>query len=106
LTVEWEYVNVMWRSVLERFLFALTFCFCCNAFCFAQSANQAKPQLKSVPESTGRSGTPDGVETGGMTKREKFARCMESWDRATHMSKKDWRSACERSVKDYPETFR
>jgi len=43
-----------------------------------------------------------GVDTGGMTRQGKFDRCMESWDAATHMSKKEWRKACERSVKDYP----
>jgi hypothetical protein len=106
LSAEWEYVNVVWRSVLETFLIALPVCVCCNAFCLAQTVNSAKPPLKSVQERTGRSGTPDTVETGGMTKRDKFARCMESWERATHMSKKQWQRACERSVKDYPETFR
>ena len=78
MSAEWEYINVVWRSILERFLIVLPVCVCCNGFCLAQSASPTKPPLKNVQERPGRSGTPDAVETGGMTKREKFARCVES----------------------------
>ena len=32
--------------------------------------------------------------------------CLADWDAATHMTKLEWRKACERSVKDYPDAFR
>jgi hypothetical protein len=32
--------------------------------------------------------------------------CIADWDAATHMTKKEWLKACERSVKDYPDAFR
>jgi hypothetical protein len=94
------------RSVLRRLLVTIAVCICCEGRCLAQMANPAEPPTKSGQESGGKSVTPDNVLTGGMTREEKFARCMESWDAVTHMSKKQWQRACERSVKDYPGTLR
>jgi hypothetical protein len=42
---------------------------------------------------------------GGLTKEKRLSLCIESWDAQTHMSKREWRAACERSVKDYPTAF-
>lgn len=97
---------VMQISVLGTgFLFAFTLCVG-SAGCLAQTASPAEPPLKSAQERPGKSSAPDTVVTGGTTRLDKFARCVESWDSATHMSKKEWQRACERSVKDYPGTFR
>jgi hypothetical protein len=30
--------------------------------------------------------------------REGLAACLEFWDRATHMTKAEWKASCERSV--------
>jgi hypothetical protein len=40
-----------------------------------------------------------------MTKEKRLALCIDSWDAQTHMSKREWRGACERSVRDYPTAF-
>ena len=32
--------------------------------------------------------------------------CIADWDAATHMTRQEWRRACERSAKDYPDVFR
>ena len=40
-----------------------------------------------------------------LSKERKLSLCVESWDAATHMSKQDWRVACQRSIKDYPDAF-
>jgi hypothetical protein len=40
-----------------------------------------------------------------MTKEKRFSLCIDSWDAQTHMSKREWRAACERSVRDYPTAF-
>ena len=34
-----------------------------------------------------------------------MTRCLETWDRATHMSKQEWKETCKRTVKEYPEIF-
>jgi hypothetical protein len=31
--------------------------------------------------------------------------CLETWDAQTHMTKREWRVACARSVRDYPDAF-
>ena len=40
---------------------------------------------------------------GGMTKEQRFKDCMETWDKDTHMTKKEWQRSCEDTIKDYPE---
>jgi len=42
----------------------------------------------------------------GITKERRLSLCLESWDSQTHMSRREWRVACQRSVKDYPQAFR
>ena len=41
----------------------------------------------------------------GMSKEKKLSMCIETWDAQTHMTKKEWRVACARSVRDYPDAF-
>jgi hypothetical protein len=31
--------------------------------------------------------------------------CLQSWDAATHMSKREWAVACRRTVKEFPSVF-
>jgi hypothetical protein len=33
-------------------------------------------------------------------------RCIATWDRATQMSKQEWKETCKRTVKEYPDLFR
>ena len=94
------------RSVFNGLWIAIAICIWCEAPCLAQMAGPAEAPTKSGQEGGGRPNTPDSVATGGMTREDKFARCMESWEAATHMSKKQWQRACERSVKDYPGTLK
>jgi hypothetical protein len=76
----------------------------------AQGATPSQPTLKKSKE---RGASPEAgadlalnTDKGGMTKQRRLSLCMESWDAQTHMSKREWRFACERSVKDYPDAFR
>ena len=32
--------------------------------------------------------------------------CLQSWDANTHMSKREWRIACKRTVREYPDAYR
>jgi hypothetical protein len=47
----------------------------------------------------------EGTKAPAVSKERKLSLCVESWDAATHMSKQDWRIACQRSIKDYPDAF-
>jgi hypothetical protein len=74
-----------------------------SAPAFAQGASPAQPVLRSAKERGNPLAEPSLV--GGLTKEKRFSLCIESWDAQTHMSKREWRAACERSVKDYPTAF-
>jgi hypothetical protein len=75
-----------------------------SAPAFAQGASPAQPVSRPA-KGRGNPLAEDNV-VGGMTKEKRFSLCIESWDAQTHMSKREWRAACERSVKDYPTAFR
>ena len=44
-------------------------------------------------------------EAAGASKQKKLSMCLETWDAQTHMTKQEWRVACLRSVRDYPDAF-
>jgi hypothetical protein len=49
--------------------------------------------------------TPEKKVDPGISKEKKLSMCVETWDAQTHMTKKEWRVACARSVRDYPDAF-
>jgi hypothetical protein len=60
-----------------------------------------QPSMALSPGSSSESApsTPGG---GG----ESLADCMGFWDRETHMNKAEWKSACTRTMEDYPNISR
>ena len=70
----------------------------------APSQTTSEPVLKPWKE---RGETPltgsEAATSAGRTKEQRFKDCMETWDKGTHMTKKEWRRTCERTVRDYPE---
>ncbi len=74
-----------------------------SAPALAQGASPAQPALRPAKER----GNPLAADNlvGGMTREKRLSLCIESWDAQTHMSKREWRAACERSVRDYPTAF-
>jgi hypothetical protein len=74
----------------------------------SQMATQSKPVLKSAKD---RGSTPstaakstEAAASGDMTKQQQdFKDCLDAWDKGTHMTKQNWRSTCERTIRDYPE---
>src|SRR5262245_6265600 len=56
----------------------------------------AAPDLALSP---GTSSAPSKPGGGGKA----LADCMGFWDAATHMSKVEWRAACKRSMKEFPD---
>ena len=34
-----------------------------------------------------------------------MSRCMATWDRATQMSKEEWRETCKRTIKENPDLY-
>jgi hypothetical protein len=45
----------------------------------------------------------EAAASAGKTTQQRFKDCMETWDKGTHMTKKEWRRTCERTIRDYPE---
>ena len=75
---------------------------------FAQKKAQPHVVLKPAKERHQQSsGTYDSTMalTPGAGEDTDFARCVSDWDAATHMTKREWRSACRRARKDYPGSF-
>jgi hypothetical protein len=70
----------------------------------AQKTSVSEPTLRPAKE-RGNSVPADTAASGGMSKQKRISLCLESWDKQTHMSKREWRIACERSLKDYPDAF-
>jgi hypothetical protein len=53
-------------------------------------------------------GTPSGSPSEAAPSKpggggKSLADCMGFWDAATHMSKVEWRAACKRSMKEFPD---
>ena len=73
----------------------------------SQTAAPSQPVLKGwkdrgSPPSTETNST-EAAASGGRTRERDFKDCLESWDKGTHMTKKEWRRTCERTIRDYPE---
>jgi hypothetical protein len=66
---------------------------------FSTGGSTSASTLALSPGSTGSPSTPGG---GG----KDLASCMGFWDRATHMSKPEWRAACLRTMDEYPSVTR
>jgi hypothetical protein len=71
----------------------------------AQGTTPSQPILKNAKERGASPLAEVNPAGGGMSKQQRLLLCIESWDTQTHMSKREWRVACERSVKDYPDAF-
>jgi len=76
----------------------------------AEGTSPGQPILKKAkergaPPVTTDASTDESAAGGGMTRQRRLALCLESWDTQTHMSKREWRVACERSIKGYPDAF-
>ena len=67
------------------------------------AAVQAEPILRPAKERGTKA--PETVASADMTQQRRLSLCIDSWDAETHMSKQEWRAACQRSVRDYPDAF-
>jgi hypothetical protein len=89
--------------LLAAHVVALALCLpAASAPVFAQAATPSQLTLKKARE---RGAAPETEESGGMTQKRRLSLCIESWDAQTHMTKREWRVACERSVKTYRDTI-
>ena len=64
----------------------------------------AEPDKSSITLAQAKA-TQTSSKTGNHETKSPMARCLETWDRATHMSKQEWKETCKRTVKEYPEIF-
>jgi hypothetical protein len=67
---------------------------------FATGGSTGASNLALSPGSSSES--PSAPGGGGST----LADCMGFWDKGTHMSKTEWRSACKRSLQEVPSVLR
>lgn len=72
---------------------------------FARDAAQPHVVLKPAKERHQQSSSPSMALTPGAGEDADFARCIADWDATTHLTKREWRSACRRAIKDYPGSF-
>ena len=64
-----------------------------------------KPAKERHQQSSRHQDNPSMALAPGAGEDTDFARCVSDWDAATHMTKREWRSACRRALKDYPGSF-
>ena len=70
----------------------------------AQPAPESGVTLKPAKE-RGAPAETEPVVSESTANRQKLSLCIESWDAQTHMTKQEWRAACERSVRAQPDAF-
>ena len=72
----------------------------------AQAERQSQP-MKGGKEraATAAEATPEKPPAAGVDRQKKLSMCLETWDAQTHMTRQEWRVACARSVRDYPDAF-
>jgi hypothetical protein len=68
----------------------------------AQSEPKKNPRERAVMAADAAA---EKSQAAAPTKEKKLTMCLETWDAQTHMTKREWRVACARSVRDYPDAF-
>ena len=80
-----------------------------RASSFGQEAAQPHVVLKPAKERQQRGSNPQDDPTmvlaPGAGEDTDFARCIADWDAMTHMTKREWRLACRRAIRDDPGAF-
>jgi hypothetical protein len=71
----------------------------------------ARAQSELVQKPAKERGAPrarpaESTSSVGMSKQQRLSICIQSWDAQTHMTMREWRAACKRSLEDYPDAFR
>jgi hypothetical protein len=63
-----------------------------------------QPNMALSPDASSASASESAPSTPGGGGKS-LADCMGFWDRATHMSKAEWKAACVRTMEDYPSVI-
>jgi hypothetical protein len=61
------------------------------------------PNLALSPGNSGSSSPSESAKSAPGGGGKSLADCMGFWDAATHMTKVEWRAACKRSMKEFPD---
>lgn len=72
---------------------------------FIGPIHAAEPDKSSITLAQAKVAQQTSTKTGNPETKSPMTRCLETWDRATHMSKQEWKETCKRTVKEYPEIF-
>jgi hypothetical protein len=71
----------------------------------AQAQSEQQKPAAPMKNSKDRAVIAADTTQAAPSKEKKLSMCLETWDAQTHMTKREWRVACARSVRDYPDAF-
>ena len=70
----------------------------------SQTATPSQPAQERGSRPSIATNSKEAPTSGDMTKQQRdFKDCLDTWDKGTHMTKKEWRRSCERTIRVYPE---
>ena len=75
------------------------------AVLFVGLIHAAEPDKLSITLAQAKVIQHTSSKTGRPGKKSPMTRCLETWDRATQMSKQEWKETCKRTVKEYPDIY-
>lgn len=61
--------------------------------------------LAHAPGSSVAQGQDTQQKAGKVEAKTPMGRCMDTWDRASQMSKQEWRETCKRTIKENPGLY-
>lgn len=78
-----------------------------SAVALAQSEQKPSPPARNAKDRAvmAADAAAEKSQAARPSKDKKLSMCLETWDAQTHMTKQEWRIACARSVRDYPDAF-
>lgn len=93
------------HPVLRQLIAVLAVVSACVALLIAQAgrslATEPSSSLSTQPQAGQSGGSAAKAGSKGLMET-----CLASWDRATQMSKQEWKETCKRTVREYPDAFR
>lgn len=78
-----------------------------SSIAYAQSEQKPSSLTRNVKDRALMAGdaAAEKSQAARPSQEKKLSMCLETWDAQTHMTKREWRIACARSVRDYPDAF-
>jgi hypothetical protein len=71
----------------------------------AVSIRATEPLIQHLREESSASLVPAASQGKATARQARMRRCMQSWDPATQMSKREWKQSCQRVIIQQPGMF-